>query len=203
MNYVELYHLALLSKDSIDYGWPNRIGYLARINEEEDKMNISKMTKEDALKAIEDLKAYIEMCEDKEKEIPRMTRGLLPKAQPVIVCPWKKGEDKPLWWKDVTEVMTFNEDDTYVTWGILAYELAQLMYAREYLGIESLHADQDANDVYRLVYDVYSGCYKVNHYGCVDPCEDEILWFFKERKDAERTRDYMNKYVKDVKKNMY
>ena len=199
MNYVELYHLALLDKDSNDYGWPNRISYLARINEEDKKMDdISKMSKEEALKAIDELKAYVEKCE--EKEIPCMVRTPLQVSQSAIVCPFVKDTIKN---DRVTAWLTFKNDDTHVIWSILSYELAQLIYVREYLGVESLHADQDANDVYRLVYDVYSGCYKVNHYGCVDPCEDEIMWFFKERKDAERILDYMNKYVKDVKKNMH
>lgn len=208
MNYVELYHLALLNKDSNDYGWPNRIGYLARINEEEDKMDISKMSKEDALKAIEDLKKYVEQCEEKEKEIPRMDRRTLPKAQPAIIWPCKKNEESPLWWNDVTAYMTFNEDNTVITWGILAYELAQLMYCREYLKVdvnECLKKCLNDDGAFKLIYDIteckYVTVFNVSH--CQVPNERDYVWLFENKDDANRVRDYMNKYVAHVKKEMY
>lgn len=164
-------------------------------SKEEDEMDISKMTKEDALKAIDELKAYVEKCEEKEKEIPKMQTNCL---RDINQCEIKAGACS-----NFNRYLTFTNQDTNNIWAILVIELAHLLYCREYLGVEPLHADQDADDVYRLVYDVYSGCYKVNYYTCVDPCEDEIPWFFKDRKDAERTRDYMNRYVKDVKKMLY
>jgi hypothetical protein len=166
-----------------------------------------KMTKEEALKKIEELKEYVEKCEEKEKEIPRMHRGLLPEAQPVIVCPWRKGENKPLWWKDVTEVMTFNEDDTFLTWGILAYELAQLMYCREYLKVdvkELLEACKYGYAVSKLVYDITECKYvviNVSRYQALN--ERDWVWCFTDKEDAEKVRDYMNKYVAHVKRQMF
>ena len=176
-------------------------------SKEEDEMDISKMTKEQALKAIEDLKKYVEKCEEKEKEIPRMHRGLLSKAQPVINCPWMKGEDKPLWWRDITEVMTFNEDDTFLTWGILAYELAQLMYAREYLKVDVkdlLETCKYGYAVSKLVYDITECKYvvvNVSRYQAIN--ERDWVWCFTDKEDSEKVRDYMNKYVAHVKKQMF
>lgn len=174
---------------------------------EEDEMDISKMSKEDALNAIDELKKYVEKCEEKEKEIPRMYRGLLPEAQPVIVCPWRKGENTPLWWKDVTEVMTFNEDDTFLTWGVLAYELAQLMYAREYLKVdvkELLEEHKYGYVVFKLIYDITECKYvivNVSRYQTLN--ERDYVWCFTDKEDSEKVRDYMNKYVAYVKKNMF
>lgn len=159
-------------------------------HEEEKKMD---MTKEEALKKIEELKAYVEQWD--EKEIPKMQTNCL---RDINQCQIKAGACS-----NFNRYITFQNQDTNAIWAIMSIELAHLLYCREYLGVESLQADQDADDVYRLVYNVYSGCYKVNHYGCVDPCEDEIMWFFKNYKDAQRVCDYMNKYVKDVKRNMY
>lgn len=157
------------------------------------------MTKEEALKAIDNLKEYVEKCEEKEKEIPEMHRGVLPKAQPTIVCPWMKDEDMPLWWKDITEWMTFNEDGTFLTWGILAYELAQLMYCREYLKV-----DVNELPVSKLIYDITERKYvivNIPRYQSVN--ERDYVWCFDNKEDAQRVCDYMNKYVKDVMRNMY
>lgn len=175
------------------------------------RMNESKedkeMTKEEALKAIEDLKKYVEKCEEKEREIPRMHKGLLSNAQPVIVCPWRKGENTPLWWKDVTEVMTFNEDDTFLTWGILAYELAQLMYCREYLKAdvkEFLEGCKYGYPVFKLVYDITECKYvvvNVSRYQALN--ERDYIWCFTDKENAERVRDYMNKYVAYIKRQMF
>lgn len=174
---------------------------------EEDEIDVSKMSKERALKAIDDLKEYVEKCEEKEKEIPRMYRGIGPQAQPAIVCPWKNGKDLPLWWKDVTEWMTFNEDDTFLTWGILAYELAQLMYCREYLKAdinELLETYKYGYPVFKLVYDIAECKYvvvSVSRYQAIG--ERDYAWCFTDKNDAEKVRDYMNKYVAHVKKEMF
>lgn len=174
-------------------------------SKEEEKMDVSKMTKEEALKKIEELKEYIEKCE--EKEIPRMHRGALQIAQPAIVCPWKRGHDRPLWWTDVTEWMTFNEDDTFLTWGILAYELAQLMYAREYLKVdvkELLEACEHGYAVFKLAYNITECKYvivNVSRYQAIN--KRDYVWCFINEDDANRARDYMNKYVVHVKKNMF
>lgn len=176
-------------------------------SKEEDKMDISKMSKEDALKAIEDLKKYVEQCEEKEKEIPRMDRRTLQKAQPAIIWPCKKNEESPLWWKDATAYMTFNEDGTFLTWGILAYELAQLMYCREYLKVdvkECLNAHKYGDGIFKMIYDITECKYvtvNVSHYQV--PNERDYVWCFDNKEDAQRVCDYMNKYVAHVKKNMF
>lgn len=169
----------------------------------------NKMTKDEALKKIEELKEYVEKCEEKEKEkeIPMMQRGYLLKAQSSIICPWKKGGDMPLWWKDVIEWMTFNEDDTFLTWGVLAYELAQLMYAREYLKVDVkklLEACKYGYSVFKLVYDITECKYvivKVARYQAIN--ERDYVWCFTDKEDSEKVRDYMNKYVTHVKRQMF
>lgn len=177
--------------------------YMQADESKEDK----EMTKEEALKKIEELKEYVEKCEEKEKEIPRMHRDLLSKAQPVIICPWTKGENTPLWWRDITEVMTFNEDDTFLTWGILAYELAQLMYCREYLKVdvkELLEAYKYGYAVIKLVYDITECKYvivNVSRYQVIN--ERDWVWCFTDKEDAEKVRDYMNKYVAYIKRQMF
>ena len=171
------------------------------------KEEANKMTKEEALKKIEELKEYVEKCEKKEKEIPMMYRSVLLKAQPSIVCPWMKDENMPLWWKDVTEWMTFNEDDTFLTWGILAYELAQLMYCREYLKVdvkELLEACKYGYPVFKLVYDITECKYvavNVSRYQAIN--ERDWVWCFTDKEDSEKVRDYMNKYVAHVKRQMF
>ena len=200
------------------YGWPpirplNDTRFIENTyipiceSKEDKKMDISKMTKEEALKAIEDLKEYVEKCEEKEKEIPRMHRSALPKAQPAIVCPWMKDEDLPLWWKDITECMTFNEDDTFLTWGILAYELAQLMYCREYLKVdvkEFLEACKYGYSIFKLVYDITECKYvivNVSRYQALN--ERDYIWCFTNEDDVNRVRDYMNRYVAYIKRQMF
>ena len=169
----------------------------------------NKMTKAEALQKIKELKEYVEKCEEKEKEkeIPMMNRGVLPKAQPAILCPWRRGKDLPLWWKDVTEWMTFNEDDTFLTWGILAYELAQLMYCREYLKVEVkdfLEACKYGYAISKLVYDITECKYvivNVSRYQALN--ERDWVWCFTDKEDSEKVRDYMNKYVAHTKRQMF
>jgi hypothetical protein len=189
--------------------WSDSCCYGIRECTEED-FNIKEekeMTKEEALKKIEELKEYVEKCEKKEKEIPRMHRGVLQKAQPTIVCPWMKNEGLPLWWKDVTGWMTFNEDDTFLTWGILAYELAQLMYAREYLKVDGeklLRARKHGDMVFKVIFVINEGRYEtVNVFGSQVLNENDRIWCFTNEDDANRVQNYMNKYVAHVKKNMF
>lgn len=165
------------------------------------------MTKEEALKKIDELKAYVEKCEEKEKEIPMMYRGVLSESQPAIICPWMKSEVSPLWWKDITGWMTFNEDGTFLTWGILAYELAQLMYCREYLKVDGeklLRARKHGDMVFKVIFDVTECRYEViDVFNSQMINENDRVWCFTDEQDALRVCDYLNKYVKDVKRNMY
>lgn len=204
MNYRDIYyeHLkeeGIVTFDFFDPGFGYPYGQTHKLKEEK------KMTKEEALQKIEELKAYVEKCE--EKEIPMMNGGVIPKAQPAIICPWMRGKDLPLWWKDVTDWMTFNEDDTFLTWGILSYELAQLMYAREYLKVdvkELLEACKYGYAVSKLVYDITKCKYvivNISRYQAIN--ERDYVWCFTDKEDAEKVRDYMNKYVAHVKRQMF
>lgn len=187
--------------DFFDPGFGYPYGQTHRLKEKKT------MTKEEALKKIEELKEYVEKCEEKEQEIPEMHRGALPTGQPAIVCLWMKDKDMPLWWKEVTEWMTFNEDDTFLTWGILSYELAQLMYCREYLKVdvkECLNAHRYGDGIFKLVYDITECKYVtvgVSRYQVLK--ERDYVWCFTNKDDANRVCDYMNKYVAHVKKNMF
>jgi hypothetical protein len=119
---------------------------------EEDEMDVSKMSKEEALKAIENLKAVI-------------------------------------------------------TLGIRAYELAQLMYCREYLKVDVkklLEERKYGYYIFKLVYDITEYKYvivKVSRYQEIN--ERDLVWCFTDKDDAEKIRDYMNKYVKDKVKELY
>lgn len=170
-------------------------------------MDISKMTKEDALKKIEELKEYVEKCEEKEKEIPMMHRGVLSKSQPAIICPWMKGENVPLWWDDIIAYITFNKEDTILTCCILAYELAQLMYCREYLKVdvnECLNAHKYRDGIFKLIFDITECKYVIVKVLCYQTInERDYIWCFADKGDSEKVRDYMNKYVAHVKKNMF
>jgi hypothetical protein len=189
--------------------WSDSCYYGIRECTEED-FNIKeekKMTKEEALKKIDELKEFVEECDKKEKEIPKMDRRTLPKAQPAIIWPCKKNEESPLWWNDVTAYMTFNDDNTVITWGILAYELAQLMYCREYLKVDVkklLEERKYGYYIFKLVYDITEYKYvivKVSRYQEIN--ERDLVWCFTDKDDAEKVRDYMNKYVAHVKRNMF
>lgn len=166
---------------------------LYELRKEEDKnMDVNGMTKEQALEAIEKLKAYIEECD--KKEIPKMLITSSESAR----CEIKAGYGSIF-----SCYLDFKTQDSKNIWAILSIELAHLLYCREYLKVTDIRADEDADDVYRLMFSVHEGKYKVHHYGCVDPCEDEIPWFFTKRDDAERVQDYMNKHVSKIKKEMY
>lgn len=160
--------------------------------EEEKNMDVNSMTKEQALEAIEKLKAYIEECD--KKEMPKM---------PITSSESARCEIKAGYGSIFNCYLDFKAQDTKNIWAILSIELGHLLYCREYLKVKDILVDEDAYDVYRLMFDVHEGKYKVNHYGCVDPCEDEIQWFFENKDDADRVRDYMNKYVVGIKKAVY
>lgn len=158
------------------------------------------MTKEEALKKIEELKTYIEECEEKEKGIPEMCRRPIAKSQSAIVCP-------PLINDKVTAWLTFNNDDTHSIWGLLSYELAQLLYAREYLEVDSedlVKARRNGDAVYRVAYVISDSNYVVKPTLTSDPIyEVDSIWYFTEHSDAQKVCVYLNKYVASIKKEMY
>lgn len=159
------------------------------------------MTKEEALKKIEELKEYVEKCEEKEKEIPEIPRQGNYNVRLVV-------PDKPrnpyIWWD-----RSFENQESADLYNILSFELAQLIYAREYLGVKNKdirEARIRASTVFCVSY--LSGPSE-NKYVVieVEPLmhlrPHELIWCFTDNLEAHRVCDYMNKYVKDVKKNMF
>lgn len=181
--------------------------YIIKDLDTDKKKEEKTMTKEEALKKIEELKEFVEKCEENEKEIPKMNRAPLPDEQAAIVCPWKRGYSKPLWFDDVTSWLTFTREDTRISWGIFAYELAQLMYAREYLKINDeaiIEARKYAYCIFKVIYCVADASYEVASISASQSInENSRVWCFAEEEDAKKVRDYLNKYVAHVKKEMY
>lgn len=140
----------------------------------EEEKPMTNMTKEEALKKIEELKAFVEKLDE---EIPEM----------------------PL---DEGGVFQFNSIDTCACYKSKAFELAHLMYAREHICLNSPYKCnyQLYFDVDDLEYDVieYDGFYmsdgtmnSVNH------------WLFPDEDSARKVANYMNNYVKDKVKELY
>lgn len=158
-----------------------------------------KMTKDEALRRIEELKEYVEKCEEKEKEIPEMPRHDFYNIRLVV-------PDKPrnthISWDG-----SFENQESADLYGISAFELANLIYAREYLKVdvkELVEACKYGYAVSKLVYDITECKYvdvNVSHYQAVN--ERDYVWCFTDKEDSEKVRDYMNKYVAHVKKNMF
>lgn len=179
------------------FGYPSAYNSTAKdFNiKEEDEMDVSKMSKEDALNAIDELKKYVEKCE--EQEIPEMQANCL---RDVNQCEIKAGLCS-----NFNRYITFQNRDTNAIWAIMSIELAHLLYAREYLGV--LGHLTWAN--WKVDFDTCACEYKVYSYTLVSPFVDtsniipKFMWYFDNKDDAQRVCNYMNKYVKDVKKNMF
>lgn len=155
------------------------------------------MTKEEALKKIEDLKEYVEKCEEKEKEIPKMQTNCL---RDVNQCEIKAGLCS-----NFNRYITFQHQDTNAIWAIMSIELAHLLYCREYLGV----LDHLTWANWKVDFDKHTCEYKVYSYVQTSAFVDtsnivpEFMWYFENKDDAQRICDYMNKYVAHVKKNMF
>ena len=157
------------------------------------------MTKEEALKKIEELKAYIEECEEKEKEIPEM-----PHHGDYNVCitvPDKPCKPHIRWER------SFENEESAELYSILTFELANLVYAREYLKVnvdDLLKARGYGYAVFRIVFVIEDCDYAVSQVKSRESIfENDRIWCFTYEQDALRVCDYLNKYVKDIKRNMY
>ena len=161
------------------------------------------MTKEEALQKIEELKKYVEKCEEeeKEKEIPEMPhRG----DYNVHMLVHETSRNLHL----ICD-RSFENPESADLYNILAFELANLIYARDYLGIKNVDITESLLNVW---YIWFSPTDKLYHWACFPSTlllphmrlnKAFTIWCFTDEKDAIRVCDYLNKYVKDIKKNMY
>lgn len=159
------------------------------------------MTKEEALKKIEELKAYVEKCEEKEKDIPEMpSRGDYNIHMPVY--------DKS-WGVHLSCDRSFENQESADLYNILSFELANLIYVRNYLGVKGIDATDPSKTIWHVWFHHGDMMYHWTSYITTlllpDIMSDDTCarWFFENEDDAQRVCDYMNRYVKDVKKNMY
>lgn len=144
-----------------------------------------KMTKEEALKKIEELKTFVEKLDE---EIPEMPYDANNTNQIVVDG----------------HVIIFKSLDTQECYTIKAFELAHLMYAREYLEFKYpysckyiLYFDSTSN---KLEYDVISFDERYSSEGIYKSIN---LWLFPDEDSARKVANYMNKYVKDKVKELY
>lgn len=166
---------------------------------EEEKMDALKMSKEDALKAIDNLKKYVEKCEEKEKEIPEMPRHGNYNVHIMM-------SNKPHYPYNSWE-RSFENEKSSDLYCILSFELANLIYVRNYLGVKNEDiwaARTKALTVFCVGY--HPG---ENEYGIIEiqPLmalrPHELIWCFTDNLEAQRVCDYMNRYVKDIKRQMF
>ena len=150
------------------------------------------MTKEEALKKIEELKAFIEEC---DKEIPKMPDDDYSPSRLCLVYPTYSA------WQECGRFQ-FHSDDTRECYRIKAYELAHLMYARESINVIAFAGPYDAR---WCVYFDKSCCM----YQCT-PWKSNLAiasmsnpWTFQNEENALKVTNYMNKYVKDKVKELY
>lgn len=152
------------------------------------------MTKEEALKKIEELKAFIEEC---DKEIPKMPDDDYSPSRLCFVYPTPYGA-----WQECGRFQ-FGSIDTRLCYRIKAFELAHLMYARESI---SLNAFEGPSDAEYVVYFDKSQCkYLLSSCrGCRKPLVSMAdPWSFSNKDDADKVCNYMNKYVKYKVKELY
>lgn len=157
------------------------------------------MTKEEALKKIEELKEYVEKCEEKEKEIPEMPRDGDYNIH--IAVPNEPHNRYSSWER------SFENEESSDLYCILSFELANLIYVRNYLGVKNddiWEARTKALTVFCVRY--HPG---ENEYGIIEiqPLmalrPNELVWCFTDNLEAQRVCDYMNRYVKDIKRQMF
>lgn len=144
-----------------------------------------KMTKEEALKKIEALKAFVEKLDEEIPEMPCDENG----TNQIVV-------DR--------HVISFKSLDTQEFYKIKAFELAHLMYAREHLGLKTRYFCK-----YRLYFDSDKLQYDViefdrhNNYSSDGVFMSINHWLFPDEDSARKVANYMNKYVKDKVKELY
>ena len=177
-----VYLIEQLSDDRTDY------------SKEEKPM--TNMTKEEALKKIEELKAFVEKLDEEIPEMP--SHGAynihiaVPDEQRHLHISWDR---------------SFENEESAGLYSILTFELAQLVYAREHLKVDGeklLRARKHGDMVFKVIFDVADSWYEVvDVFGSQVINENDRIWCFTNVDDANKVRDYMNKYVAHVKKNMF
>jgi hypothetical protein len=157
------------------------------------------MTREEALQKIDELKAYVEKCEEEEKEIPEMPRS--GNYNMHVLLP-----DKPRNLHSSCD-RSFENQESSDLYCILSFELANLVYVREYLGVKSKNiweARTKSVTVFCIDYLPSENEYVISE---IQPLmalrPHELIWCFTDNLEAQRACDYMNKYVAHVKKNMF
>lgn len=155
---------------------------------------MTNMTKEEALKKIEELKAFVEKLDEEIPEMPCDENGT---HRLCLVHPSYGA------WQECGKFQ-FKSLDTRECYRIKAFELAHLMYAREYLKFElsyscdyRLYFDSD-----RLQYDVLK-FESHNTYLSNGVFESINHWLFPDKDSARKVANYMNKYVKNKVKELY
>lgn len=163
-----------------------------------------KMTKEEALKKIEELKAFVEKLDE---EIPKM-KNVLDAMYKVETISIKNCQS------DGIIAYAFLSEDTRDCYMLKAFELAHLMYAREHLKLGATGEDIysttvtgtriDYNTCWKLYFDKNICEYQLSHHNSVECLVDSVdPWIFGDREDALKVANYMNKYVKDKVKELY
>ena len=179
-----VYTIEPLSDDETDYEQLAK-----RCQSKEEK----KMTKEEALNKIEELKAFVEKL---DSEIPEMPYDENSTHRLCLVHPTSYDA-----WQECGKFQ-FGSDGTRECYRIKAFELAHLMYAREHLGLDVIGGEYDASWV--LYFDKNLGKYQLSRMtsvmGRMD-CTSPYTCGNKE--DALKIMQYMNKYVKDKIKELY
>lgn len=154
-----------------------------------------KMTKEEALKKIEELKAFVEKLDE---EIPEMPYDENSTHRLCLVHPAYGA------WQECGKFQ-FGSVDTCDCYRIKAFELAHLMYAREHFRFETgyfckyrLYFDTDRLQYNVIRFDDHNMIYISN--GIFESINH---WLFPDEDSARKVAVYMNKYVKDTVKEMY
>lgn len=162
------------------------------------------MTKGEALLKIEELKAFVEKL---DSEIPEMPDDENSNATAFLGL-YKY--DALHTYRDCT----FEAKDTRDCYLIKALELAHLMYARECLKLsvtgEDIYSTTvtgtriDYNACWKLYFDKNACEYQLSHHNIVKSMEDSVdPWMFRDKENALKAKNYMNKYVKDRVKELY
>ena len=148
------------------------------------------MTKEEALKKIEELKAFVEKLDE---EIPEMITSPNSKETAFLGL-YEYGA------LNEYHSITFNDETDKRYYLIKAFELAHLIYAREHIK----NFEITDGPVWHLYFDTDYLEYELIQPANVRKYSDFInLWVFINRDDANKVRSYMNKYVKDKVKELY
>lgn len=180
-----VYLIEPLANDETDY---EQLAKRCQSKEEKE------MTKEEALKKIEELKAFVEKLDE---EIPEMITSTNSK-ETAFLGSYEHGALNEYY------RITFNDETDKRYYLIKAFELAHLMYAREHLRFETVYFCK-----YRLYYNLLELQYNViefdrhNDYASNGVFKSINHWLFPDEDSARKVANYMNKYVADKVKELY